>query len=569
LAKLSENATKVAESRYFTEGEDWQKLAIRVGNAIASVEKDKEKWSKIFSEIIYDQYFIPAGRILRNAGKQKGSLYNCYVLPIGDSRAEIGQFYKDSLILWGEGGGCGVNLSSLRPKGAEIKGVGGVSSGPISFLIAADSIASTVESGGSRRAAGLACMDVSHPDVLPFIDAKIKHGVLPHFNISVIINDDFLSAVEGDNEWEYRFSQKSYGKVKARVIWNKIMENMITHAEPGLLNWNNFSKNNSYYFDPVISTNPCGEAVLPSYGCCNLGSLVLPNFVANTNTNWKKLEDAIRVGIRLLDDVIEINNYVIPDIDIKAHNSRRCGVGVMGLAEYLFAKKIRYGSERSVAEVDRLMKFIRDVLYDELVNLSLEKGCFPKFDSIPYGKASFIRKLPAALRMKIKECGVRCVTAMAIAPTGTVSLLADTTSGIEPLFKKAYLRSDRVGDRMYVHPLYKSFLIENKPCEDWFVDTDDLKPEDHFEIQSVVQKNVDGAVSKTINMPKDTTVESLSKLMLEYIKDEKGCTLYVDGSREGQILNKLSDMEVLAYLKDNKVSEGIENMACTSGSCEV
>jgi len=571
--KLSSNAVTVAESRYFMEGEDWEECVNRVGRVVASRENSHMfEYANKFSEMIFNLDFLPGGRILRNAGRQAGSLFNCYHLPIGDSRKEIGDFYRDSLILWGEGGGIGVNISSLRPKGAVIKTAGGFSSGPVSFLEASDAIAKTIESGGARRAAALALMHITHPDVMRFIDAKIEKGILPHYNISVAVTDEFLEAVESDDEWEFKFAHKSYGKVKAQAIWNKIVENMVKFAEPGLLNWNNLIKNNSYYYDPVMGTNPCGEAVLAPHDVCDLGSLVLPSFITGTvNTNWKKLEEVIKVAVRFLDDIIDVNKYTLQEIDIKAHNSRRVGLGVMGLAEYLFAKGLRYGSDKAIIEVEKLMRFIRDAVYETLVDLAQEKGAFPKFDPVPYGKASFIRKLPASLRMDIKEHGVRCVTGMAVAPTGTISLLAEVNSGIEPLFRKAYLRKDRISERMYIHPIYRKLLESGKKSPDWYVDTDDLKPADHFETQAIVQKYVDGAVSKTINMPATTTPKQLSKLTLEYIHDLKGVTVYVDGSREGQVLNKVTKAEVEKYLKVNKVKESadVEAVSCAAGSCEM
>ncbi len=571
MSKLTENALKVAERRYFMDSEDWDACSRRVSSAVATAENSHMvKYAEEFGRIIYNLDFLPGGRILRNAGRQRGSMFNCYHLPMGDSREEIGQFYKDSLILWGEGGGIGVNASFLRPEGAPIKGVGGVSSGPVSFLRASDAIAETVESGGSRRAAALACMNVTHPDIIKFIDAKLKHGVLSCYNISVAVTDKFLEAVEADDDWEYKFAHQSYGVIKARKIWDKIINNMVECAEPGLLNWDKLIKNNSYYYDPVLGTNPCGEAVLSPYDVCDLGSLVLPNFITGTiNTNWKKLEETIKIAVRFLDDVIEVNKYVLHEIDIKAHNSRRIGLGVMGLAEYLFAKKLKYGSRKAIAEVERLMRFIRDVTYETLVELAQEKGAFPKFDPIPYGKASFIRKLPASLRMAIKKHGVRCVTALAVAPTGTISLVADVTSSIEPLIKKAYKRTDRIGERMYVHPIYLDHLQTGDPLPSWYVDSDDLDPSDHFEVQVAVQKFVDGAVSKTINMPAGTTADQLSHLMLEYIHDLKGVTVYVDGSREGQILNSVSEEEVRNYLERNKAVTGAEAVQCATGMCDL
>lgn len=572
---LSENALKIAQERYFMEDEVWEDLAMRLAMHAASVENGQRAlFVDNFAEMIREMDFLPGGRILRNIGRPRGSLFNCYVLPCGDSIEEIGQYIKDSLILWSEGGGVGVNISHLRPRGAIIRGKGGTSSGPVSFLEASNAVSKTIESGGSRRAAALACMNVSHPDILEFIDAKLVHGKLDHFNLSVAVNEKFLEAVEADSDWRFTFAQQDYGKIEARTIWDKVIENMVECAEPGLLHWGNLTSNNSYYFDPILSTNPCGEVPLAGYGVCDLGSLVLPNFITgNVNTNWKKLERVIKLAVRFLDNIIDINKYVLKEIDIKAHNARRVGLGVMGLAEYLFAKKLRYGSKKAIYEVERLMRFIRDTAYEASVELAIEKGAFPKFDAAQYGKAHFVRSLPASLRMQIKKHGTRNVTLMAMAPTGTISLLPEVTSGIEPLFRKAYKRSDRVSDRVYIHPQYEKVLREedDEDVSEWFVDTDDLEPTDHFETQVAVQKFTDGAVSKTINMPAGTTTEELSRLTLEYIYDLKGVTVYVDGSREGQILNKITEKEAREFIKEGKMDHNAdkETVACATGSCEI
>jgi len=569
-SKLSENALQIASARYFMEGETWEDCARRVGSEMANVENGlSSAYADAFSEMIYDMDFLPGGRILRNSRRPRGSMFNCYVLPIGDSIEEIGQWKKDALILWSEGGGVGCNLTNLRPKMAPIRGKGGKSSGPVSFLVSSDGDAETIESGGARRAAALATMSVSHPDIMRFIDAKLTHGKLSHYNISVAVTDEFLDAVESDGEWLFKFQQQDYGSIPARDIWDKVVENMVNCAEPGLLNWDNLRSNNSYYFDPIVSTNPCGEVPLGAYGVCCLGSLVLPNFITgNVNTNWKKLEKTIKLAVRFLDNVIDVNKYVLNEIDINAHAGRRVGVGVMGLAEYLFAKKLRSGSQKAVYDTEKLMRFIRDCVYETSIALAEEKGAFPKFDAMQYSKSHFIRNLPASLRMDIKTYGIRNVTLMAIAPTGTISLLPEVTSSVEPLFLKAYRRDDRVGSRLYVHPVYKELLSNGGDKEDWFVDSADLEPEDHFEIQAVVQKYTDGAVSKTVNMPAGTTPEELSKLTLEYIRDLKGVTVYVDGSREGQILNSIPEEEVRDYLKENE-SVAPEAMECAAGTCDI
>lgn len=552
---LSKNAEEVASARYFNEGEDWQLCSRRVAEAVSSIEKDKSGYTEKFGEMIYKMDFIPAGRILRNAGaRSNASLLNCYVLPIDDSIEAIGNLISESLQLWSQGGGVGCNFSPLRPKGDEILGKGGKSSGMVSFIKATDHVSETIESGGQRRAAALACCDVSHPEVVDFINAKLVDGEISHFNISVLINEEFIRAVETDKIWTFKFKQKEYGKVRAREVWDLIIKNMIDKAEPGLLNSTNLYKNNSWYYDPVVSTNPCGEAVLENYGSCCLGSLVLPNFITgNINTNWKKLENTIKLAIRFLDNVIDVNKYSLKNIEMKAQNSRRIGMGILGLAEYLFAKQLRYGSKEALEEIEKLMKFIRDTAYQASVELSVEKGSFPKFDPNQYGNSWFVRKLPAQLRMDIKTKGIRNVTLLSMAPTGTISLISGFTGGIEPLIFKAYKRKDRVSERIYIHPKYRELVLTGDPIPGWFVCSEDLEPKDHLETQAVIQKYTDGACSKTIVMPKGTTQEQLNNLLLEYIRDLKGVTVYVDGSRASQVYNSLTEEEVFDIIAKETV----------------
>jgi len=571
--KLEGNALEVATSRYLMKGEDWDACANRVADTMAAPETtNRIKYRDAFHEMIGSMDFLPGGRILRNAARTRGSLFNCYHLPIGDSIEEIGQFMKDSLILWSEGGGVGCNFSSLRPRGDIILGKGGISSGLVSFVEAADGVANTIESGGARRAAAIAHVDVSHPEVMDFIDAKLVHGKLSHFNISVNVNDEFLQAVEAGDDWTFKFNQKKYGTIKAKVIWDKIIQNMMSSAEPGLINWTNFSKNNSYYFEPVLGTNPCGETTLGPYGVCDLGSLVLPNFITGSvNTNWIKLEQTIKLAVRFLDNVIQCNKYVLKQIETNANKSRRIGIGVLGVAEYLFAKKVRYGSDKSIMELERLMQFIRNKCYEASIELAAEKGAFPAFDPIHYGKASFIRKLPASMRLDIKKYGVRNCTLQAIAPTGTISLLTNYTSSSEPLFAKAYERRDRVGNRIYVHPMYEKMVKNNEEIPEWFVDSFDLKPEDHFNIQCTVQKYVDGSVSKTINLPKESTEEDLSRLLLEYVHDLKGVTVYRDGCRGEQPLNQITKDQAIKYIQKETVKRSLElgDVQCANGKCDI
>ena len=345
---------------------------------------------------------------------------------------------------------------------------------------------------------------------------------------------------------------------------------MVNVAEPGLINWDNLRSNNSYYFDPIISTNPCGEVPLGGHGVCCLGSLVLPNFITGTrNTNWQLMEKTVHSSVRFLDNIIQINRYVIDDIKQKAFDGRRIGLGIMGLAEYLFTKEVKYGSPEANRVISRLMENIRNYAYDASIKLAEEKEPFPKFDTKEYSKAHFIKSLPVPLRRAIKKHGIRNVTIMAVAPTGTISLLPEVTSSIEPLPFKAYMRHDEVSDRAYIHPIYQKIIINNEKTPDWYVDSTDLSPQDHFETQVNVQKYLDGAVSKTINCPKGFKVEQLSELLLEYIRDLKGVTLYVDGSREGQILNPITKKEAKKYLNEGKIIEEQIEQECATGTCEV
>lgn len=568
---LSTNSELIFKKRYaINEDETWQGLSERVAAGGAQVENDSKIWKDVFANDIYDMLFLPGGRILRNIGRPRGSLFNCYVEPLDDSMDQIGDFQKNCGILWSEGGGVGCNASFLRPEGAPIIQKGGNSSGPISFLKWANSGANCIQTGGSRRAAALAMMNVSHPDILNFINAKLVDGELNCFNISAAVTEDFLQAVEADDDWNLKWRNKIWKTVKARNIWNLILNNMVSCAEPGLINWDNLRSNNSYYFDPILSTNPCGEVPLGAHGVCCLGSLVLPNFITGkTNTNWQLMEKTVYNAVRFLDNIIQINRYVIEDVKRKAFDGRRIGLGVMGLAEYLFSKGVRYGSREAIRVTETLMENIRNFTYQASCKIASEKEPFPKYDVKEYSKAHFFKTLPASIRMDIKKHGMRNVTVMAIAPTGTISLLPEVTSSIEPLFCKSYIRHDEISDRAYVHQIYRKILEDNEDIPEWYVDSFDIKPQDHFETQAAIQKYTDGAVSKTINCPQGFKSEELSDLLLEYIRDLKGVTIYVDGSRGGQILNPLNREETLNYIKNENTIETQEERSCSTGSCEI
>jgi len=566
--ELSDNARKIAESRYFWDNEkEWGDLVKRICEENA--KREQENYDKYFEEfylIIEPMDFIPAGRILRNLGKLKPSTSNCNFLPLEDSIESIFETLRCYGIISSYGGGNGIDFSALRPKGAQLITKGGNSSGLVSFMEIFDFAGRRIETGGQRRSAGIALCHISHPQIKEFINAKIKHNKLTQFNISVIIDTNFLKAVEQNNSWDLKFAGKIYETVKAMDLWNMILDNMLEHSEPGLINWNNLKKNNSFWFAPIAGVNPCGELPLEEYGCCNLGALVLPHFIVNKNTNWQKLSRTIKTAVRFMDNIIDLAYYPIPQQEIVVKNARRIGLGTMGLADYLFMKEIKYGSERAIAEIEKLYRFIRDEAYIASAELAKEKGAFPKYDKIEFASASFVRKLPAKIRMFIKENSIRNVTLLTAAPTGSTSLLADVVGGIEPLPFKGYLRADGVGNRVYVHPLCKDHYND-----EWFVDSYDLKPEEHLEMQSVIAKYIDGSVSKTILLPEFSTVKDLSKILLEYIYDLKGVTVYRDNSREEQVYYKLTKEQIEKYLKEGSVSTSLsdQDVQCRSGVCEI
>lgn len=566
---INPNAQQIIESRYLwieKNEKTWGDVARRVGSVVGSATTDTNLYIDKFINMIDEGYFIPGGRINRNAGRPRGSMFNCYCVPFGDSIEEIANGTAACMQLWKDGGGCGVPLSGLRPSGTPLVSSGGYSSGPLPFLYGLNEIGKAIETGGQRRAAGLALLSISHPDVLKFIDSKKSDGKLSHFNISVGITEDFIDSVRQDREWPLIWQNKIYNTVSARELWAQIVKGLSQNGEPGLINLDNLTINNSYYFSPIIGCNPCGEAVLEAWGVCNLGSLVLKNFVSNGRVKWKQLEEIIHLAVRFLDHAIDVNVYALPQIKQTAQKSRRIGIGVMGLADMFFDLGIRYGSPAALDFTERLFKFIRNISYEASVKLATERGTFPAFDSTLYCKAKFIKTLPPSLRTDIRKYGTRNVTVMAMAPTGTISLVPECTSGIEPLMYKAYRRNDRVSTRYYIHPMYNP----NEP-KDYLVDSTDLGPLDHIEMQSTVQKYTDGAVSKTILIPKDYSDDYLSDIILESISDLKGITVYRDGSREGQPVVPLTQQEVEELLKTQTktLDVAIEVLDCAKGGCEI
>jgi ribonucleoside-diphosphate reductase alpha chain len=560
---LSPNAEAVFRSRYaMTDTEDWGQLADRLSQHSGVPE---------IAQLVGERYFLPAGRILRNMGRPRGSLLNCYLIPIADDMNEIMEAQKNAAILWSEGGGVGINVSSLRPAGAPIVGKGGNSSGPVSFLKAFNAWSSVIETGGHRRAATTAFLRADHPDISSFLDAKLKHNELEYIELGVHINDSFLDAVESDKPWPQQFNQQVHGEVSARSLWQTILRNMLKAGEPGLQNMSNLRTNNSYYFAPIEGTNPCGEAPLSAYGCCDLGSINLAKMVTEGgSTKWSLLSQVIDTSVKFLDKILDLNRYVLPQIERVAHDTRRIGLGVMGLAEYLLRKQLRYGSPEALSHIEALFKHIRDAAYTASIRRSAELGAFPKFLPTEYSRAVFVRSLPASIRADIKKHGIRNVTLLSIAPTGTISLIPEVTGGIEPIMALAYKRQDRVSTRYYIHPAYRDALSREKGTEmdECLVDSYSTSIEDQLATQSAVQKYVDGGVSKTVNVPRSTTTSELSGHLLEYMRDLKGCTVYRDGSREGQPIVPISEKEARKHILSG-MEVAVEQVKCKTGACEL
>lgn len=548
----------------------------RVAWGIAQEEKTKELkdlWEEKYNSALQGFKFVPAGRILSGAGTgYQVTFYNCYVIPSPkDSRQGILDNLGLTVEIQARGGGVGVNLSSLRPRGARVKKVNGTSSGPVNWA----SLYSTanhdvIQQGGSRRGALMLMVNDWHPDLEEFITVKSDLTKIPGANLSVCVSDDFMEAVKNDSDWDLKFPDMSkeedydevwdgdmekweklgkavrvYKTVKARYIWDLIAQAAWRSAEPGVVFIDRYNKlSNSWYFEKIIATNPCGEQGLGPWGVCNLGHINLSPFVKNGKMDYEDLKDHVKIATRFLDSVIEAN-YYFSDENKKAQQGgvRRTGLGTLGLADSLIKMGIRYGSEESLEVIEKIYKTIRDVAYETSSDLAVEKGAFLKFDKVKYLKGKFIETLPEYLKKKIAKQGIRNGIILTQAPTGTISLLAGVSSGIEPVYEFTYKRNDRTGEHIVHHPLYQAWLAEHegetKP--DYFVSANDLTPEEHVRVQAMVQKYVDSSISKTVNAPNSHSVEDVKKLYnLAYELGCKGVTYFRDGSRQG-VLSRTDD----------------------------
>ena len=565
-----------------------QEIRGRVARGIAAVEvpEAREEWQSRFEWLLDEWRFVPGGRILSAAGTDQNlTFYNCYVVPSPhDSRRGIVETLSAMMEIMSRGGGVGINVSSLRPRHAHVRGVNGRSSGAVSWGALYSFVTGLIEQGGSRRGALMLICDVWHPDVVEFINAKREAGKITNANISVGISDDFMLAVAADEYWDLVFPDVTdpdydtqwdgdlaawreadkpvvvHDRVRARELWQSIIESAWASAEPGV--WFKDRANavsNSWYFAPLVCTNPCGEQPLPGWSVCNLGALNLGRFVTGADTAagatdgsgrpggsaevaWDELGQAVRYAVRFLDNVIDAGPYFFDENREQQLSERRVGLGTMGLAEMLVRLGHRYGSEESLAFLDDLYHFIAREAYLESASLADEKGSFPQFDTEKFLGGGFMKQMDGDVREAIASSGMRNVTLLTQAPTGTTGTMVGTSTGIEPFFSWTYRRYSRLGvheERVAVadewlsaHPGEQLSALPSH-----FVTAMELSPEEHVRVQGAIQRWVDSSISKTCNVPADYTVDQTRELYeLMYRLGCKGGTVYRDQSRDEQVL---------------------------------
>jgi ribonucleoside-diphosphate reductase alpha chain len=576
-------ALDIFRKRYaITEHETFAEACDRVAYHVAQAEQGENiaKWRGQFSEALKRNLFFPGGRIMFGSGRPKGQLLNCFVIPTQDSREGWGKTTSDMIVISMTGGGVGTNYSPIRPRNSKVNGTGGEATGAVSLMRGINSFGEEIKGGGGRRVALMMTLRHDHGDIVEFLDAKLDLGKLNNANVSVNFEEDaeiFFEKVKKDEEYDLKHNGKIIGKISAKKIWHKIISNALKGGEPGILNGFYANKmNNGWYYAPLISTNPCGEIWLSAYDCCCLGSVVLPRFVdeETKEMNWEELRRVTALGVRFLDNVLSVNNYPLPEIKEQCSNLRRIGLGVTGLHDMLLKMGLKYNSPAGLEFVDRVMEKIKYAAYEASSDLAVEKGSFPKFDPELFTKSGFCKTLKPSLRERIRTKGMRNVAVLTVAPVGTGSMVCDTSSGIEPMFAPAFWRNWRDGDELrkdvVIHPLFARFMIDGKSVKH-FQGAHDLKVRDHFEMQRVVQKHIDNAVSKTINVPHGIKEQELSDLYMEYFPELKGVTIYPDGSRENQPLTPMDLDEAIKYAeKHTDALIGAAGLdSCKDGKCDI
>jgi ribonucleoside-diphosphate reductase alpha chain len=535
----------------------------RVAAALAAAEADPDLWKARFSKALDDFRFLPAGRILAGAGAGRNvTLFNCFVMgEVPDDMSGIFDGLKEAALTMQQGGGIGYDFSTLRPKGARVKGVGADASGPLSFMDVWDAMCRTIMSAGSRRGAMMAVMRCDHPDIEAFIEAKRQPGRLRMFNLSVLVSDAFMRAVKEDAAWELSFDGTVYKSLAARELWDAIMRATYAYAEPGVIFIDRINRLNPLnYVETIHATNPCGEQPLPPYGACLLGSvnlarLVLAPFSPDAHIDKSELSDLVAIAVRMMDNAIEVSKFPLPRQEREAKTKRRIGLGVTGLADALILCGLRYGGGDAVAATEGWMKTIQRAAYLASTDLAAEKGAFPLFDGEKYLASEAARALGGDVREAIAEKGIRNALLTSIAPTGTISLFADNvSSGLEPVFSFKYnrhvlmadgsRREEKVTD--YAYRMFKRMFGEGSILPDAFVDAQGLSPNDHLVMQAAAQKYIDSSISKTINCPESIAFDDFKDIYLQaFDLGLKGCTTYRPNEITGAVLEVAKDKKAV------------------------
>ncbi len=566
--KLSKNAVTVLNKRYLkrdAEGapaERPEDMFRRVAHTIDAAEQKTGEPRLCFEEDYYRMMtqldFLPNSPTLMNAGRELGQLSACFVLPVGDSMESIFEAIKNTALIHKSGGGTGFSFSRVRPAKDSVNSTSGVSSGPISFMRVFDAATETIKQGGTRRGANMGILRVDHPDIMDFIMAKRDQTILTNFNLSVGLTEAFMQAVEKGEDYDI-INPRNGAAVKrlnAAKVFNQVVDMAWSNGEPGIVFLDRLNHDNpTPQVGEIESTNPCGEQPLLPYESCNLGSINLANMVVDGAIDWDKLETTVRLSTRFLDNVIEANKYPLPEIDEMTRANRKIGLGVMGWADMLILSGLPYNSPEAIELGEKVMKFINDKAHEQSLLLAEERGVFPNFKGSIYdGENARPRR------------NATCTT---IAPTGTISIIANCSSGVEPLFAVSYVRQVLDNDRLIeVHPIFERLAKERgfysaelmqeiaekgtvqgiaaipEDIRRVFVTSHDITPRDHVLMQAAFQRHTDNAVSKTVNFRHDATRDDVATVYrLAYAEGCKGVTIYRDGSRDMQVLSVAGQSE--------------------------
>jgi ribonucleoside-diphosphate reductase alpha chain len=573
------------KTKYRYRGREGEERAVadswrRIARALAAVEpKNAAIWEERFFGILQDFWFLPGGRIQAGAGTGRNvTLFNCFVMgTIEDSIPGIFRALEEGAVTMQQGGGIGYDFSTLRPRGTRAKGAGTIASGPVSFMRVWDAMCGTILSTGARRGAMMATLRCDHPDIEEFVTAKQQAGQLRHFNLSVQVTDAFMAAVHADSEWPLVFPAAALDSdgntvlrewsgapkaipcrvvrcLPARGLWNRMLRATYDYAEPGVLFIDRINQlNNLWYRERISSTNPCGEIPLPPYGACDLGSVNLTRFVrapftSDAHLDTEGLAETTNLSVRLLDNVIDGSRFPLPQQAANACGSRRIGLGITGLADTLVMLGLAYGSDRSLAVAAEIMSLMCHTAYRASIALADEKGCFPFYEHDKYLQRPFVRSLPDDIQAGVAKCGIRNSHLMAIAPTGTISLLAgNISSGLEPIFAASYRRKVLSEDGTpeefaltdYALALWRRINDSMTGAPDGFVTTSELPMHAHLDMQAALQPFIDNSISKTINVPQDYPFSEFREIYeLAYDKGLKGCTTFRPNPVTGTVLSE-------------------------------